>query len=392
MFTAEEDRYLLCWTHKFGYGQWEAIKMSIRRSPEFRFDYFLRSLPVELIGRRCEQLMKAAEKEVESIEKWAREQKGLPTEGDDLPPIGLPRFDVMRLEIRKKALQETESKRQDLEGKVLDIEEQMKKVQDRLKVLNEYTREVSSRNAKASEFPEELLSELVNLVAKSGPIGIMSIATSFLETHPGASSKTKICSKIELVSEKEKREGDTKPIWYIRDEFTSFLDVETLRFLRKAKEERADASRNRRKAAESIKLEDTKGAMGPDGDFMEFPSYDGREPPKEKKRAFTHFCNKSRKEVKTSLPPEERKNKRKVNGILKERWLSLSVSDKEKWRKFEEWDTKRFERDNALYEKIHSSPTKAHKKKRKESDVEISQHSTQESVNSALSIPKKRKL
>ena len=48
-FTAEEDRWLLCWAHKYGYGQWEAIKFAIRRSSNFRFDYFLKSLPIDAI-------------------------------------------------------------------------------------------------------------------------------------------------------------------------------------------------------------------------------------------------------------------------------------------------------------------------------------------------------
>ena len=52
-----------------------------------------------------------------------------------------------------------------------------------------------------------------------------------------------------------------------------------------------------------------KGAPGPDGEFVEFPEYDGTEAPKECKKAFTHFCLHTRKEVKASLDPSERKNK-----------------------------------------------------------------------------------
>ena len=82
--------------------------MAIRRNPAFRFDYFLRSISVDLLGKRCEQLMKAAEKEVEHLERQAREHAGLPVEpgedGKPLPPIQLPEMSIMREQIRKSNL------------------------------------------------------------------------------------------------------------------------------------------------------------------------------------------------------------------------------------------------------------------------------------------------
>ena len=51
------------------------------------------------------------------------------------------------------------------------------------------------------------------------------------------------------------------------------------------------------------------GAAGPGGEFVEFPEYDGEEEPNENKKAFTLFCKRTRKEVKNSLSPSERKNK-----------------------------------------------------------------------------------
>lgn len=54
------------------------------------------------------------------------------------------------------------------------------------------------------------------------------------------------------------------------------------------------------------------GAVGPDGDFVEFPEYDGEEEPHESKRAFTLFCKRTRKEVKNSLSPSERKDKVRI--------------------------------------------------------------------------------
>ncbi|CAM9180317.1 unnamed protein product, partial [Phaeothamnion confervicola] len=73
-FNVHEDRYLLCLAHKFGYGNWDQVKAAIRRSDRFRFDYFLRSCNAADLGKRCEALMKAAEKE--NLE-WDKRQNQL---------------------------------------------------------------------------------------------------------------------------------------------------------------------------------------------------------------------------------------------------------------------------------------------------------------------------
>ena len=90
---------------QYGYGQWQAIRLAVRRNPLFRFDYFLRSLPFDQIGKRCEQLMKFAKQEVEHLEKQYREDHGLPTEpeteGAVLPPVELPTFRILQEERRK---------------------------------------------------------------------------------------------------------------------------------------------------------------------------------------------------------------------------------------------------------------------------------------------------
>lgn len=52
MFTSVEDRYLLCLTHLHGYGSWDEVRNSIRRSERFRFDFFLQSCSTDTIGKR----------------------------------------------------------------------------------------------------------------------------------------------------------------------------------------------------------------------------------------------------------------------------------------------------------------------------------------------------
>jgi uncharacterized protein YdaU (DUF1376 family) len=73
---------------------------------------------------------------------------------------------------------------------------------------------------------------------------------------------------------------------------------------------------------------------------------------------------------------------KRVNGILKERWMELSEDDKEFWRQLSEWDKKRYARDLAIYEKAKDDAVDtAHvPKKRKSSEV-----------RDAKNIPKKRK-
>ena len=62
-FNIEEDRFLLCMTHKLGYGSWDQLKSEIRRSWLFRFDWFLKSRTPQELGRRTDTLIRLVEKE-----------------------------------------------------------------------------------------------------------------------------------------------------------------------------------------------------------------------------------------------------------------------------------------------------------------------------------------
>jgi len=216
--------------------------MAVRRNPNFRFDYFLRSLPVDLLGRRCEQLMRAAEKEVEALETKARENAGLLSqpvkEGDELPPIQLPKYRVMEEQRRRDKRAQAEIERKQLAEKLEEIEIQMRQAQNRLKSLNESGSNGSNGTRAQINASEEVLAP-------------------------------------------EKENG---------------LNVEVT-----PSSEHAEV--------EAVVSEREDGAPGFGGEFLEFPAYDGDEPPQEIKKPFTHFCVKTRKEVKASLDPSERKNK-----------------------------------------------------------------------------------
>ena len=270
MFTVEEDRHLLCWARKYGYGQWMAIKMAVRRNPNFRFDYFLRSLPVEMLGKRCEQLMKFAEKEVEYFEQVTREAAGLPTEappGQELPPIELPKFRVLQQQLRRGAKEKHEEVRRELQDKVTDLESQINALQMRLKEVNS------------------------GAAVRSTPV------------RSGAASTPR---------------------------HTPVPDPP------------ADAKSSK------------AGANGGDGTFVAFPEYDGSEAPVDWKKPFTQYCLQTRREVKASLDPDQRRDKKKVNGLLKERWLGLSEEKKDCFRRWTEWDKKRFAHQQAIFERRRS--------------------------------------
>jgi len=62
-FNEDEDRFMLCMTHKLGYGAWDELKAAIRSSWLFRFDWFIKSRTPQELGRRVDTLIRLIEKE-----------------------------------------------------------------------------------------------------------------------------------------------------------------------------------------------------------------------------------------------------------------------------------------------------------------------------------------
>jgi hypothetical protein len=190
--------------------------------------------------------MRAAEKEVEALERRAREDSGLPTEpeteGVELPPIELPKFRVMEKQRRLKKKAQAEIDRKQLKEKVDEIEIQMRQLQDRLKSLNDPGNNVFNGSTRIPlDTPDEIAaSEKEN------------------ESRNASGDVATIAENDEIEEVVKERDG---------------------------------------------------GAAGPGGDFVEFAAYDGQEPPHESKKPFTHFCVKTRKDLKASLDQSERKDK-----------------------------------------------------------------------------------
>jgi len=71
-YNEDEDRFMLCMTHKLGYGAWDELKAAIRSSWLFRFDWFIKSRTPQELGRRVDTLIRLIEKEGEEDKKRKR--------------------------------------------------------------------------------------------------------------------------------------------------------------------------------------------------------------------------------------------------------------------------------------------------------------------------------
>jgi len=74
-YTEEEDQFLVCATQKLGYGSWDELKLEIRKSWQFKFDWFLKSRTPQELNRRVDILIRLIEKENQEIEEEEREAK-----------------------------------------------------------------------------------------------------------------------------------------------------------------------------------------------------------------------------------------------------------------------------------------------------------------------------
>jgi hypothetical protein len=84
-FTAADDRVLLCLAARYGWGEWQKVKEAALRTQRLAFDHHFKALPVEAIGKRCEHLMRNAEKELLEMAQRKSKRKGGPEVPDEDP-------------------------------------------------------------------------------------------------------------------------------------------------------------------------------------------------------------------------------------------------------------------------------------------------------------------
>ena len=51
IWTEEEDRFLICMTNQMGYGNWEELKLQVRQSWLFRFNWFIKKLQARMLNK-----------------------------------------------------------------------------------------------------------------------------------------------------------------------------------------------------------------------------------------------------------------------------------------------------------------------------------------------------
>jgi SWI/SNF-related matrix-associated actin-dependent regulator of chromatin subfamily A member 5 len=229
-YTEEEDRYLLCFAHRHGYGNWEAVRKDMYRCDRFRFDYFLHSKNAEELGRRCKTLMSLAEKENASLEKKEKE------DGDKREK---------ELQERRKVEEQAIDQRK---AKIADLQKQLSKSKEALEKMRKESASNDGDGTKFELFDDgeggagsaakkvigndlavKYVAELARLIKKNGDLstekmmGTEKMAATFASMHPGV-SKRQTQRKIDELALKE-REG-RKVVWILKDEFKHLLDAE----------------------------------------------------------------------------------------------------------------------------------------------------------------------
>uniref|UniRef100_A0A8C1WCL3 SWI/SNF related, matrix associated, actin dependent regulator of chromatin, subfamily a, member 5 n=1 Tax=Cyprinus carpio TaxID=7962 RepID=A0A8C1WCL3_CYPCA len=92
-YTEEEDRFLICMLHKLGFDKesvYDELRQCIRNSPQFRFDWFLKSRTAMELQRRCNTLITLIEREnmeLEEREKAEKKKRGPRTSSECLRKI-----------------------------------------------------------------------------------------------------------------------------------------------------------------------------------------------------------------------------------------------------------------------------------------------------------------
>lgn len=77
-YTEEEDHFLICMLPKLGFDKenvYDELRQCIRNSPQFRFDWFLKSRTAMELQRRCNTLITLIERESMELEEKEKAEK-----------------------------------------------------------------------------------------------------------------------------------------------------------------------------------------------------------------------------------------------------------------------------------------------------------------------------
>merc|ERR1739838_354455 len=77
-YTEEEDRFLICMLHRLGLEResaYDELRDAVRKAPQFRFDWFIKSRTAMELQRRCNTLITLIERENTEIEEKEKAEK-----------------------------------------------------------------------------------------------------------------------------------------------------------------------------------------------------------------------------------------------------------------------------------------------------------------------------
>ena len=332
IYNAAEDRFLLCLTHLHGYGSWDLVRSSIRRSEHFRFDFYLQSCTADALGKRCEVLMKAAERELAEIEKkkvaadsmgagaGAAKNKGIQEPGKE-------RIADMTNSIKDESKKMSNARNNNQQKRVLG-EKGKEKGDGKDKPEGEpASNRGHGRGVVPKLIPEGLMPELCKDLIEYPSDGVLKCVGRFMIKYPEF-AKRQVELKINEIAVKEKRANDAKQIWHIKNEYQHYLTMDTSYTTTGAPSKKTDgvnAGGDTEIKSSSSSASQHKG----DGDK-----------PKKKKTAFGIFVkeNKAQAEEEVNkeglpegLPMMEAKRKK-----LEDMWKNMSAAEKKPYYDEEE--------------------------------------------------------
>jgi SWI/SNF-related matrix-associated actin-dependent regulator of chromatin subfamily A member 5 len=395
IFTAVEDRYLLCLTHLHGFGNWEQVRNSIRRCERFRFDFYLQSCSAETIGKRCETLMKSAERELLELERKRQAQGDLNNAAaggnnvkssasditrlkikeiskqieDDTKKLALVRAQVKKL--KSSAISDPTSKKKAAAAAPAFAIEEMAVAgnpEDEGKDFAAASRKSSGKEGSTGStrggiptpLPEDLYPQLCRLVVDSGADGMSKVIERFYLLHPSY-PKRQIEIAIDKLMHKDKRSQDTLKVWHMRKEFEHLLagapagGSQTLASPppQPVKTENVEKTTSKKRPRNSISnsdaaTEDPQTVNSPHNANGETPGKIPKEPRKFK-RAFGFFVKEKRSDAEAMLGGEA-ENSEKLKELLTRMWEDADAAQKQIYEKKEQEDIERYNREKSEYE------------------------------------------
>jgi hypothetical protein len=211
----------------------------------------------------------------------------------------------------------------------------------------------------ARPIPNGVVPELAQLVAESGAEGVSKITEKFIVDHPGL-AKRQIDIKINEVAVKEKRDGDSRPVWYINPEWEEYLELENFETDEGEPipgRKRPSGSTASGKGGSEKKKGKRKADVDPEDDDM--PS--GKKSkassskdaipttePKKPKRAFNFFVRDKRSVAEDLVDDPD--NTEELREKLKEMWVNLDRPARDDYFMKEKEDQARYDREMELWE------------------------------------------